>query len=146
MSSILHVQLCATHCHTHTLSYSSVAQHCWGQLWEMPWWFLQTFWSTSGVSHWMHTWVASYLIAPLYDCCCYELFCLFMICVQMLQSGYLFFALINAMKAYSKKIFGPKFTIQTSKRVLEKFWESSNASFCSCLNYSTYGEQVKPKQ
>lgn len=42
----------------HTLfPFPSSAQHCWSELWAMPWGFLQTFRSTSGVSHWMHTWV-----------------------------------------------------------------------------------------
>lgn len=36
----------------------SLAQHCWSELWAMPWGPLQTFRSTSRVSHRMHTWVA----------------------------------------------------------------------------------------
>lgn len=53
-------------CHSHIIWHSFKAQHCWSELWAVPWGFLQTLRHPPRVSSGMHTWAEH---ASLIDCC-----------------------------------------------------------------------------
>lgn len=57
---------------SHIILCSFIAQHCWSELWAVPWRFLQTLRCSPWVSSRMHTWAETCLFfSPSLINCCY---------------------------------------------------------------------------
>lgn len=53
---------CSIMCDSHMILCSFIAQHCWSELWAVPWRFLQTLRGAPRVSNWMHTWAECFFL------------------------------------------------------------------------------------